>query len=263
MSLKYQIINSGYCLHSEFSTIRTGKTSQIQIPANFVLIEHNEYGYILFDTGYSNRFYDATKHFPYNIYAKITKVFTDESQSAVNRLLKLGIEPEDVKYVFISHFHADHICSLKDFVNAKYICSQVAYQNVKNKTGFKALLKGFLPKLLPNDFINRVQFIEDFPQVDYNNLVKGYDIFNDKSIIAIRLDGHTEGQMGLILNSNILLAADACWNPKTYKDFILPPDYVLNILGNKKQYMDTVKILNKLYSENKMKIILSHYNSEE
>ena len=28
-----------------------------------------------------------------------------------------GIEPNDVNYIFISHFHADHICGLKDFTN--------------------------------------------------------------------------------------------------------------------------------------------------
>ena len=263
MLLEYKVMNSGYCIHSESSIIRNGKTSQIQIPANFVLINHNEYGYMLFDTGYSTRFYNATMQLPYKIYAKITKVFTEENQSAISQLLKLGIEPNDINYIFISHFHADHICGLKDFNNAKFICSNKAYQNIKNKTGFKALLDGYLPELLPNNFIDRVNFVEKFQQINYNNLIKGYDIFNDKSIIAIELNGHAKGQMGLILNSNTLLAADACWSPQTYKDLVLPPDYVLNLLGNKKQYIETIKMLNQLYSNDEMKIILSHYNSEE
>ena len=59
-------------------------------------------GTVLFDTGYTQRFFTATKYFPNSIYAMITKVEIDSSQEA-----KMQINPNEVNQLILSHLHAD------------------------------------------------------------------------------------------------------------------------------------------------------------
>ena len=147
--VEYKILKAGYCLQNELCSIIKGKNKQTKFYAMFVLLKHEKYGNILFDTGYSNYFYKASKNFPYSIYANITPVYIDEENSAKCQLEKLGIMPDEISYIIISHFHADHIAGLKDFNKAKFICLKSAYQNIKNKKNFSSLKEGFLPDLLP------------------------------------------------------------------------------------------------------------------
>ena len=249
-----KILKSGYCTGNKKNTLTNAKSEMQKFYAGFVLVEHPKIGKILFDTGYSNYFYEATKYFPYSLYAKITPVRIDE---------KIKLDAENIKYVIISHFHADHISGLKNFNNAQFICSKKAYSSIKRKKGLQAVLKGFIPDLLPNDFEERLLFIEDISKTTQVDIFeKGYDIFKDNSIIAVQLDGHTKGQIGIIINSNQgkkFFIADACWNSISYRENIAPPSYVLNFLGNKKEYLLTLNKLHNFYKNNSnIQIIPSH-----
>lgn len=250
MQVDYKILQAGYCFQNRKNAIRGAKSEIIKFPANFALIKHEKHGYILYDTGYSEHFYAQTKQFPYCIYAKVTKVVCKKEHSAVNILKRFNISADEINYIIISHFHADHISGLRDFKNAKFICFENCYKEIKNNIGFKALLKGFIPKLLPDDFEERLM------------LLNNKDIFNDNTLIAMDLSGHVIGQLGLLINNETLLASDACWQEENYKEMKLPPDWILNFLGNKKQYLKTVKKLHKLNKQG-IKIILSHQKYEE
>jgi glyoxylase-like metal-dependent hydrolase (beta-lactamase superfamily II) len=249
-----KILKSGYCLGNKNKVLSNSKSEIQKFYAGFALIEHPIFGKILFDTGYSKHFFEAVKHFPYSIYAKITPVTLDN---------EINLDNENIKYVIISHFHADHISGLKNFKNAKFICSKTSYVSIKEKTGFNAVIKGFLPDLLPEDFRSRLLFIEDISKkIKIEIFETCYDIFQDGSIIAVNLDGHTKGQIGIIVDSNQggkFLISDACWNSISYKENILPPSYVLNLLGNRKEYILTLNKIHNFYEKNKnIQIIPSH-----
>ena len=152
---------------------------------------------------------------------------------------------------------------MKNFKNAKFICSKKAYNEIKNKTGLRAVLKGFIPDLLPENFKERLIFIEDIAEkIKFEIFDVAYDIFDDNSIIAINLDGHAKGQTGIIVNSNEgkkFFIGDACWNSVSYKENIAPPSYVLNFLGNKKDYLSTLEKIHNFYKNySDVEIIPAH-----
>lgn len=251
MNSKVKLLMAGYCTHKEKMALKTGRMETIKFPALFALIKINENDYMLFDTGYSKLFESETKKFPFNIYAMITPVFYEEEDSVSSQLSKLGISKDQIKFVFISHFHADHISGLKDFPNAKYICSKRAYQSIQNSRGFKALLKAYIPNLLPNDFTSRCLFIEDtkiFSNEHRNSTLMNlsdsfgpiYDILGDGSLLSMDLSGHAEGQFGLFINDNngyVFLVADAVWRSDSFKKDIKPFFLAKIIMSNSKEYI--------------------------
>ena len=260
-NIEYKIFKTGYCFQNELFTILKGKNKRTRFYAMSVLLKHPNLGYILFDTGYSKAFFSATQKFPYLIYAKITPVVINENDSIKSQLEREGVSYDEIKYIIISHFHADHISGLNDFKNAKFLCLERAYKNIENKKSFNALKNGFLPDLLPDDFDKRVEFIKNKKIIEkYKPFSEVYDIFNDGSVLGVDLSGHAKGQMGIIIN-NTFFVSDACWYSRAYRENTPPPLWVRLVLGKNKEYLETLKKLHLFYKNNPdFKIIPSHCN---
>jgi glyoxylase-like metal-dependent hydrolase (beta-lactamase superfamily II) len=267
MSLKVKFFQAGYCTHPEAVVIRDGRWKVSTFPSLFALINHPQFGNILFDAGYSERFFQETKKFPFQIYAWTTPVYFQSEDSAVYQLQKYGLNAEEIDYIIISHFHADHIGGLLDFPHAKFICFESAYQAVSNLQGIKALKAGFLSGLLPVNFEERAIFVEDKPIVSlpskYQPFEKGIDVFGDGSLLAVELPGHAIGQLGLLFtnenNQDYFLIADACWLSRAYQEFVLPSPITKLIFANQKEYVDTLEKIHHLYKLNPdIKIIPTH-----
>jgi glyoxylase-like metal-dependent hydrolase (beta-lactamase superfamily II) len=267
MSLKVNFFSAGYCTHPEAVVIRDGKWQQANFPSLFAAIFHPTLGVILFDTGYSHRFFQETRAWPLRLYALATPVYFQPADSAVSQLQQAGISPQSVKYIIISHFHADHVGGLQDFPNARFICFNSAYQAVKNRQGWSALKAGFLPGLLPTDFDHRRISVEDLQTVSlptqYLPFDIGFDLFGDGSLLAIELPGHATGQLGLFVvdadERSYFLIADACWLSRAYQDFIRPHPIASLIFANDREYVDTLAKIHQLHQLNpELNIIPTH-----
>ncbi len=224
-ALKFNLLSAGYCEAKRSHALKGASNETIKFYATYAHIEHPIYGHILFDTGYTRRFYEATRNYPFKLYAKAAKVFISEKDECKNVLKENGIHVNDIKIIIISHFHADHIGGLRDFPNAEFICSDVAYQNIKERRGFAALKKGFIPSLMPENFESRTRFLSfDSATKEVDCLGKVVDLFNDESILICQLDGHAKGQIGALLQADktILLIADAAWLKANFVDLHLP-----------------------------------------
>lgn len=267
LPVKLTLFEGGYCHQLEALAMRGGQWRVCQFASIFGLIEHPNYGYILYDTGYSDRFHEETRHFPFKLYALTTPITISQEATAKSQLAMRNIAAEDINYIFISHFHADHISGLKDFPNAKLICFKTAYEAVRNKRGFQACKRGFIPRLLPDDFLLRVIFVDEQPTVglseEYYPFTIGHDIFRDGSLLAIDLPGHAIGQMGLLLstpdNGKFFLIADACCFSKSYREYRPSHPITRIIHSDYKSYQKTLFNLHQLYQNNsEIKIIPSH-----
>jgi glyoxylase-like metal-dependent hydrolase (beta-lactamase superfamily II) len=218
-AVKVSIFTAGFCTCPEHIAIQGGRWRNIRFPAMFALFEHPRFGAMLFDTGYSYRFFDETRHFPNRIYRTMTPVTLRQEQLAVNQLSRLNLRAAEITKVFISHFHADHIAALGDFPRAKYVYLPQAFDSVRNLRGFAALSRAHLPGLIPGDFSERSEPIglsaaRPLPP-EYAPFTHGFDLLGDESLLVVELPGHAFGQMGLFARdeggATYLFVADAAW----------------------------------------------------
>jgi len=249
--MKVAILHAGYCACPEHIAIRGGAWTRIRFPAMFALIEHPRHGAMLFDTGYSYRFFDATKKFPYSLYRHVTPITLRGDDLAVNQL---------------SHFHADHIAALADFDRARYVYLPHAYDNVRFTRGLGAVRRAYLPSLIPSDFDSRAAPVDmthpaNLPP-EYAPFTRGYDLLGDESILAVELPGHAYGQMGLFVrdeSQTYFFVADAAWQARSIREN-RPPHPIANLLfPDPKAYRETLSALHSFYQLHRsVKIIPSH-----
>jgi glyoxylase-like metal-dependent hydrolase (beta-lactamase superfamily II) len=124
-------------------------------------------------------------------------------------------KPEDVRTVIITHFHADHICGLSGFSNARFMASGSAFVRLKAMSPFRRLRHGVFFEFLPLDFEDRLIAFETLPEVVLPfGLGPGRDLFGTGEVLSIDLPGHALGHTGLLwprLEQPLLYAADAQW----------------------------------------------------
>ena len=194
---------------------------RIQVPAYAGLIQHPIHGPVLFDTGYSTRFFAATRRMPYRVYRWATPLTMTEQENLVARLPQAGVSPADVRWVIVSHFDPDHIGGLRDFPNAGFICHHRAWNAVAGKTGLDAMRTRLLPDLLPADFSARVHLLPDPDGEPLGPFDHSLDLFGDGTVRLVWLPGHAAGMLGAFIRSGrddrqAFLAADACWSSQAF-----------------------------------------------
>ena len=260
---KLYLNHAGYCLAKENHAIKGGKKVDVQFNALWGLILHPEKGYILFDTGYSQRFFEATKKFPNSIYASITKVVIKPADDVLNQLKNYGIDPSEIKHIIVSHFHGDHICGLLDFPEATFYCSSKALNHTLTIPSFIAFSKGILKALLPENLKERtIQIDKNCVKVSDSIFEYKYDLFGDKSIFVYDLPGHAAGQIGIQLETdkkNYFLIADASWYRKSFEKNILPNPIVRLFFHSWKDFKHSLEKIHLFYQKNpEVEIVPTH-----
>jgi glyoxylase-like metal-dependent hydrolase (beta-lactamase superfamily II) len=263
--IKLHLGYAGHCIAKENDAIRDGKKRKIKFFALWGLIEHPEEGYVLFDTGYTRRFYDETRLLPNKIYAMITKVDVKPEDEIIYQLREVGIDPKEIKKIFISHFHADHIAGLLDFPNAEIITSRVALNYTLGLKKALSFSKGVLKGLLPDDLQSRVKYIEDCTPVEDPIFGKYYDLFGDDSMKVYELPGHARGQCGVLLSTEkqtYFLIADACWLKRSYEDYVLPNPIVKLFFDSWNDFKDSLKKVHDFHKKHPEVIVVPTHCQE-
>ena len=258
--VKFELKSAGYCESEKHHVLKGAEKKTIKFFATYAHIEHPVHGHILFDTGYTKRFYDATQKLPFSIYAKVTKVYISDEETVISALRQKGVEPEDVNYIIISHFHADHIGGLKDFPSAQFICSKVAWEDVRDRKGMAALKRAFIPSLMPADFVQRAKMIEiDKSEKEVDYLGKVIDLFDDGSILLCQLEGHAKGQIGALIETDeqpVLMVADAAWLRENYLNMHLPSPIVKLFFDSWKNFKKSLQRVHNFHKANPDTVII-------
>lgn len=250
-----KLYECGYCTHPGKIVNPSHGFKPISFPAVVGLLNHPEFGYILFDTGYSSHFLESTKRFPYSIYAKLTPVYFSEEMSIKQQLQKDGISPEQINIIILSHFHGDHTAGLMDFPHAEVYTFATAYKDIQHISKFRALTKGCLKDLLPKDLDDRISFIDHLSPISlddrFGSFTTGFSLFGDDSIIAVDLTGHAIGQFGIFVKlqsgKRVFLCADAVWLSEAYQKLIYPHKIANLLIADNKKYISQIKKLHHLY----------------
>jgi glyoxylase-like metal-dependent hydrolase (beta-lactamase superfamily II) len=265
--LKLRVLEAGSCVHPEHIVLQNRRLTPLRFPALYAVLEHPSHGLCLFDTGYSSHFVEATRPFPERLYAWVTPVSISSEQTAVRQLARLGYTASDVRYVFISHFHADHISALADFPMARFRFLPAAYAAVRQLGRLQALRRGVLRALIPRDFEQRADPLGDTRPVQLPRQCApfdtGVDVFGDGSCYAVELPGHARGQLGLFVRDHderlYFLVADACWTRAGYEERVRPHPVTGLLFDDTRQYHATLDRLAELHRrEPAVTIVPSH-----
>lgn len=223
--LSCHVLDTGYCTVWENQLVTGGRKLPVRVHALAMLLHHPAHGWFLFDTGYAPRILDATQGYPFRAYRWVTPMTVTPELAVANQLSRFGLTPQDISRVVLSHFHADHVAGLLDFPSVRLVSGREAWMAVRALSSLRALSRGFVPALMPQDFESRVDLIGDFCGPELAPFGKTHDLFSDGSALLVRLPGHARGQLGLIAQTNkgrIFFVADSYYMPASIHERALP-----------------------------------------
>ena len=259
-------MQAGHCVHPEALARRGAGLCPVPFPALTGLILHPEEGPVLFDTGYDQAFFEATRPFPERLYRWTTPVTLPPGAAVTDQLKRRGVQPEEVRGIVLSHFHGDHVAGLHAFPQATIFCARAGLEDLHRHGRLGRVRRGLLSALVPEDIARRAVFFEDLTRRPlpsaYAPFEAGADLFGDGSLMAVELPGHCPGHWGLALNTpegEALFVGDAAWSLKAVRENAPPPALSTALLGATEPYRRTLSDLNRLWARNPhLRLIPSH-----
>ena len=229
--------------------LERGRAGPMAVPVRYGLLEHDKWGPILIDTGYTARLV-TTPDWRLTLYRWALAPVINPYLEPVAVLASRGFRPEDVQHVIVTHLHADHICGLADFEHATIHLPSASLKAWDNPRYFHDSNHGVFRSLLPKNAAKRVAMERAPRPVALDFTPNGYDILGDGSITMVALDGHLDGHAGVAFEcegQRVLYAADAAWTRPGYRENRLPPAPLRWVVENPTQALEAGKAV--LYAE--------------
>lgn len=224
--MKVAFANSATMPTIERLILRGGSWRKVPLKVRYGVVLHDEYGPILIDTGYTPATVSGPRSLPLRLYSMLFRTKLSPEGQIDSTLQGFGFTPMDVRYVIVTHFHADHISGLRKFPNANFLVDGGAAHEVLLSGAFKNLRHGIFKELLPSDFAERLISVNALTGYATGDILPdGFDLFGDQNVIAIPLPGHSHGHFGLYfpaIDRPFLYATDVQWLRSAILDERLP-----------------------------------------
>ncbi len=120
----------------------------------------------------------------------------------------LGLSPDDVRWVLMTHLHTDHAGGMHHFPKAEILVSNTEYQAA---LGFKGKVNGYLPHRWPTWFAPR---LIDFPNQPFGAFPNSLPLTKAGDVQLVATPGHTVGHYSVILQEDdhqIFFASDTSY----------------------------------------------------
>ena len=159
-------------------------------------------------------------------------------------LKQINVNPDDVKYVGISHFHADHTGQLGSLRNATLLIGKGDWDGINaNPPMASANVKGF------------AEWIAEKRKVEPLSADK--DVFEDGTVMMLRAPGHTPGHSILLVRLKemgpVILSGDAVHFHENYDGEGVP---VFNY--DRAQTLASIQRVKQLEKNLKATLIIQH-----
>ena len=197
---------------------------------NCYLIKHAQ-GWFLWDTGIP----DAVAAMPNGLAPSDPKAVTwKRPKTLAAQLAEIGVKPEDIKAMAVSHTHPDHIGNVEMFPSTMLYVQKAEYEwpGADNKPRFK-------------------------PEHPVTLLEGDHDVFGDGTVVILSTPGHTPGHQSLLVRlprtGPIVLSGDAVHFKSNWDNRRVPS---LNF--NKDQTLASMQKLAETVSRESAQLWINH-----
>jgi N-acyl homoserine lactone hydrolase len=208
------------------------KTWTEPLPIYVWVIEHPE-GIIVIDTGETSRI-SQPGYFPWwNPRFKLTKKLVSPEEEIGPRLQAVGIAPDEVRWVILTHLHADHADGLHHFPKAEIIVSRKEY---KRAFGFRGQVRGYLPHHWPSWFTPRL--VDYYPR-PVGPFPESLAVTEAGDVCLVPTEGHTGGHLSVIFRNrgvSFFFAGDA-----SYTERLMLDQFVNGVSSNEQSARQTLE----------------------
>lgn len=190
-----------------------------QVPVGFYVVRHPK-GNVLFDTGNNDRIITDPSYWGAFVQA-LNPVRTPDVAIDV-QLQKIGLKPDDIKYVVVGHMHLDHAGNVGKFTKSTLVIQK---DEIRNAFWGEP---GTAQNYIPGDFMMLrsdpgAQLPNRYPMIQ---LQGDLDLFADNSVVVKRWVGHTPGSQMMIVRlpktGTVILTSDSVYFAENVTKNLLP-----------------------------------------
>lgn len=175
---------------------------RVRVPSPAYLLKTSE-GYVLFDTGWWPQAVPILERMG------LKPAITD-SHSLPKLLEAVGLQPDDISKVILSHLHVDHAGGIQFLPNAEFIVQKDEYSYAFHPHTFSQL--AYIPTAI------------DFPSYKWT-LIDGDQIIMP-GLTVVLANGHTPGLQALVVDlpqtGVVILSSDCCYLRQNLDEEMIP-----------------------------------------
>jgi N-acyl homoserine lactone hydrolase len=241
-------LDGGHSLANDESVWTPGENvgRSIQFSSTCWLIQRGNQ-WLLWDTGVPESALNDPKGWstlPKLIVYHLDKTLTEQ-------LATIGLRPNDVTYVALSHTQGDHIGNVRLFPNSTVLMQRAEYEWISTPDG-------------PNDNVNQLKALARklMGTPKHLKLLDGdTDVFGDGSVTLVSTPGHTPGSESLMLhvkNSGfIILSGDVVHLEENFEK-----DTVPSLNTDKAASIASMERVKRMIATYKAKLFINHDKAE-
>jgi glyoxylase-like metal-dependent hydrolase (beta-lactamase superfamily II) len=185
------------------------------LPIYAWVVEHPE-GIIVVDTGETARVLEPG-YFPgwHPFYRFGVRFLISPDQEIGPQLRALGIQPDDVRWVVLTHLHTDHAGGLHHFPKAEILVSRSEYALASS---FAGRMSGYLAHRWPSWFTPR---LVDFTAAPVGSFPRSFALTQTEDVLLVATAGHSVGHLSVVVrdgDETIFLAGDTSYTEQLMLD---------------------------------------------